>query len=141
MKKVYPVIFTETNDKDNTVLIEVPDFHIFTQGFGIQDAFFMARDAVGISGVSMVDNGEPIPDATELSDIDITKGEFFNDGKSFVSLVDIDFDAYRRRIDDKTVRRNVTIPNWLNEEAKKAHLNVSKVLQEALMTKLNVYGK
>ena len=36
------------------------------------------------------------------------------------------------------VRRNVTLPNWLNQEAEKAHLNVSKVLQEALKVKLGV---
>ena len=55
-----------------------------------------------------------------------------------LSLVDIDFDVYRRKIDMKTVRRNVTLPNWLNREAEEAHINVSKVLQEALMTKLGV---
>ena len=55
-----------------------------------------------------------------------------------LSLVDIDFDVYRRKIDMKTVRRNVTLPNWLNREAEEAYINVSKVLQEALMTKLGV---
>lgn len=55
-----------------------------------------------------------------------------------VSMVDIDFMAYRRAIDNKTVRRNVTLPNWLNQEAEKERLNVSKVLQEALMVKLGL---
>lgn len=41
-------------------------------------------------------------------------------------------------LDNKTVRRNVTIPNWLNQEAEKAHINISKVLQEALMSRLGV---
>ncbi len=54
------------------------------------------------------------------------------------SLADVDFTEYRRRTDNKTVRRNVTIPSWLNQEAEKAHVNVSRVLQEALMAKLNV---
>ena len=45
---------------------------------------------------------------------------------------------YRNRLDNKAVRRNVTLPNWLNQEAEKSHLNVSKVLQEALMAKLGV---
>ena len=39
-------------------------------------------------------------------------------------------------LDNRTVRRNVTLPNWLNQEAEKAHVNVSKVLQEALMARL-----
>ena len=55
-----------------------------------------------------------------------------------MSFVDINFDEYRRKVDNKTVRRNVTLPNWLNLEAEKAHIIVSKVLQEALMVKLGV---
>lgn len=55
-----------------------------------------------------------------------------------VSLVDVDLTAYRRMLDNKTVRRNVTLPNWLNQEAEKSHINVSKVLQEALMARLGV---
>ena len=55
-----------------------------------------------------------------------------------MTLVDIDFMIYRRKLDNKSVRRNVTIPNWLNQEAEEAHLNVSRVLQEALMAKLDV---
>jgi post-segregation antitoxin (ccd killing protein) len=46
--------------------------------------------------------------------------------------------AYRRSVDTKTVRRNVTLPNWLNQEAEAAHINVSKLLQEALMNRLGV---
>ena len=66
------------------------------------------------------------------------KGTFADEGESQKSLVDIDFDIYRRKVDTKTVRRNVTLPNWLNQEAEEAHINVSKVLQEALMAKLGV---
>ena len=65
-------------------------------------------------------------------------GTFFDAGKSIVSLVDIDFDAYRRKNDMKAVRRNVTLPNWLNTAAEAAHINVSKLLQDALMEKLGV---
>lgn len=36
------------------------------------------------------------------------------------------------------IKDNVTLPNWLNQEEEKSHINVSKVLQEALMTKLGV---
>ena len=54
------------------------------------------------------------------------------------TLVDIDFTEYRKKVDNKSVRRNVTIPNWLNREAAAAHINVSRVLQEALKEKLNL---
>ncbi|MEE1248991.1 MAG: type II toxin-antitoxin system HicB family antitoxin [Lachnospiraceae bacterium] len=138
MKSVYPVIFTPLNDEKDTVLIEVPDLQILTEGFGMADAVDMARDAIGLKGIDYEDDGRELPQPSVMSDIDVTKGTFAEDGKSCLSLVDIDFMEYRRKVDNKTVRRNVTLPNWLNQEADKAHINVSRVLQEALMAKLGV---
>ena len=136
MKKVYPVIFTQTQDN---VLVEVPDLEILTEGKNIADAIEMARDAMGVTGISMEDHGEAIPEPTDITDIDLDRGTFVKEGKNILSLVDIDFLEYRKRADNKMVRRNVTLPNWLNLEAEKARINVSKVLQEALMQKLGVY--
>lgn len=138
MKNVYPVIFTRLNDDKDTVLIEIPDWEILTEGYGMADAIYMARDAIGLKGIDYEDDGKSIPEPSELSTINLSEGTFKEDGESYVSLVDIDFTEYRRRVDNKTVRRNVTIPNWLNREAEKAHINVSRVLQEALMAKLDV---
>ncbi len=51
MKQVYPVIFTKIQDEKNTILIEVPDLEILTEGFGIVNAIDMARDAIGVKGI------------------------------------------------------------------------------------------
>ena len=138
MRQVYPVIFTPLNDKKDTVLIEVPDWEILTEGYGMADAVKMARDAIGLKGITYEDKEKKFPEASSINEIDTSKGTFAEDGEDYVSFVDIDFTEYRRRVDNKTVRRNVTLPNWLNQEAEKAHINVSRVLQEALMLKLNV---
>lgn len=135
MKNVYPVIFTQTKD---AVLIDVPDLEILTEGQNMINAVEMVRDAIGLKGITIEDNGEQIPEPTELSKINLENGTFTKEGKSFLSLVDIDFTEYRRKVDNKAVRRNVTLPSWLNRETEKANINVSKVLQEALMTKLGV---
>ena len=136
MKKVYPVIFTETKD---AILVEVPDLDILTEGKNMADAIEMARDAIGLHGISREDHGENIPEPSSKEEIDLENGVFSKDGKSFISYVDVDFSVYRRRVDNKVVRTNVTLPNWLKQEAEKAGINVSKVLQEALMSKLGVY--
>ena len=136
MKKVYPVIFTEAED---AVLVEVPDLEILTEGKDIADAIEMARDAIGLYGISREDHGEVIPEGSIGGNIDITKGTFAEYGVGIMSYVDVDFSVYRRKVDNKVVRTNVTLPNWLKQEAEKAGINVSKVLQEALMTKLGVY--
>ena len=52
MRQVYPVIFTPLNDKKDTVLIEVPDWEILTEGYGMADAVKMARDAIGLKGIT-----------------------------------------------------------------------------------------
>lgn len=142
MKVTYPVIFT---DVDTNILIEVPDLGILTESNeegkpkgSMADAITMARDAIGISCIEAEDNGKVVLHPSKMTDIDVSKGTFNEDGTSIVSLVDVDLTAYRRMLDNKTVRRNVTLPNWLNQEAEKSHINVSKVLQEALMVRLGV---
>ena len=143
MKVTYPVIFTEV---DTNILIEVPDLGILTQAndekkkkASMAEAIMMARDAIGISCIEAEDNDVKFNEASLLSQIDISKGTFADAGVGMVSLVDVDLDVYRRKVDNKVVRTNVTLPNWLKQEAEKAGINVSKVLQEALMSKLGVY--
>ncbi len=140
MKVTYPVIFTQT---ETNFLIEVQDLRIFTEAnedgeerLNIADAIAMARDAIGLYCIEAENSGEEIVPASNLDDIDITKSSFYEMGKSYISLVDVDLVEYRKKRDNKVVRRNVTLPNWLNHEAEKAGINVSKVLQEALKEKL-----
>lgn len=135
MKNVYPVFFTKT---DTVVLVEVPDLEILTEGKNMTDAIEMARDAIELKCVSMEDDGVEIPLPSEISDLDVNNGIFAEEGTTIISFVDIDSGEYRRKIDTKTVRKNVTIPSWLNYEAEHAGINVSRVLQEALMDLLNV---
>lgn len=135
MKSVYPVLFTKT---DSAILIEVPDFSILTEGSNMNNAIEMARDAMELKCVSMEDAKEEIPEPSDISKIDINNCTFSEDGETIISLVDIDSGEYRRKIDTKTVRRNVALPSWLNYEAEHAGINVSRVLQEALMATLGV---
>ena len=124
--------------KLHEITFEVPDMEILTEGKDYQDAIEMARDAIGLKGITLEDAGKTIPDASDISVINPEKGTFAEDGKGYVTLVDVDFLIYRRRVDSKAVRRNVTLPNWLNREAEAAHINVSKLLQEALISKLGL---
>ena len=138
MKKVYPVLLTKKHDKKDTILVEVPDLSITTEGFGIEDAIDMARDAIGLKGIVMQDENMDIAEPSDIEKVDVSAGEFYGIGDTIVTLVDIDFDEYRRKADNKSVRRNVTIPNWLDQDARKAGLNMSRVLQEALKAELGV---
>lgn len=136
MVLIYPVIFTATHDSKDTYLVYIPDLDGMTEGYGLEDAVHMARDYMGCSLYDKADN--KIPKASPISDIDVKKGAFADGGESFISLVDFDLDVFRRRMNKKSVRRNVSIPEWLNKAAEDAHINVSRVLQEALMKKLGI---
>lgn len=128
MKNTYPIILTP--DKTGYV-VYVPDFMINTEGDDLTEAIEMARDAIGLMGIDMEDDGKTLPTPTDLKQI--TKGE--ND---IVSLVDVDFTEYRRQNDMRSVRRNVTLPSWLDFEAEKSGINVSALLQSALKQELHI---
>ena len=131
---MYNVLFTKTK---NCILIEVPDLDILSEGKNMQDAILMARDAIGATILTLEDNGKKPPKMTK--EINVKKGTFSNKGKTIVSIVDIDMDEYKAKYDNKMIRRNITIPHWLNEKAKKLRINVSKVLQEALKDKVAMF--
>ena len=137
MKQVYPVLIAEYK-KD--FLVYVPDMDIYTEGKTMADAIEMARDAIGLKGIDFEDDGKTIPSPSSRESA-ITKAkenqDIFDYSTGILTLVDVNFTEYRRRIDNKAVRRNVTLPNWLDAEAEKAQINVSRVLQDAL---INVLG-
>lgn len=133
MKTVYPVVFTQT---DEGILVEVPDLAILTEGKDMADAIDMARDAIGLQCIALEDKGKELPVPCKMEDVRPDEMTFAGEGHYYVSFVDVDVSEYRKRADNRMVRRNVTLPNWLNHEAEKAHINVSKVLQEALKEEL-----
>lgn len=133
MKNAYPIVMTQGKE---FVVVFIPDFNINTQGKDITDAIEMARDAIGLVGIDMQDDGETLPDASSLADIQATVS-----AGSIVSLVDVDFAEYRRKNDMHTVKKNCTIPSWLNFEAERAGINFSAVLQAALKSELNIANK
>lgn len=129
MKAAYPIILSQGKDY---IIVFVPDFKINTQGTDITDAIEMARDAIGLMGIDMEDEKESIPEPSSL--LKIAK----ENESDIVTLVDVDFAEYRRKNDMRAVKKNCTIPSWLNFEAEKAGVNFSAVLQSALKQELNL---
>ena len=128
MKAAYPIILTPTQ---KGYVVHFPDFNSDTQGKDIPDAIHMARDAIGLLGIDMEDDGKSLPQPSKLADI-------AHEADETVTLVDVDFSEYRRQNDMRSVRRNCTLPAWLDAEATKAKINVSAVLQNALKQELQI---
>lgn len=129
MKNVYPIVLTEGN---SFIVVHVPDFDIGTQGADLADAMEMARDAIGLAGIDMEDDGVSLPIPSNISSVRSAYPD------ATVTLVDVDFSEYRRKNDLRTVKKNCTIPSWLNFEAEQAGVNFSAVLQAGLKRELKL---
>ena len=125
MKAVYPIIITPPENGEKFYLVYVPDFDAYTQGYTLEEALYMAKDLIALSGVDLEDDGKPIPKPSILKPV-CKENEL-------TALVDVDFSLYRKKLDERTVRKNVTIPAWLEREASEKHINFSAVLQKALV--------
>ena len=127
MKTAYPIILTPN---EGGYLVYAPDFNINTEGRDLADAMEMAADAISLCGITLQDMGQELPPAASA----LPK---CGEGEIAVFAL-VDFDAYRRANDMRAVRKNVTIPNYLNELAVKAGINFSQVHQEGLKQCLGV---
>lgn len=136
MNAIYPAIFTETNDKKNPILVYIPDINGMTEGKDIADAIAMAKDYICNALFDKKDS--EMPAAKRIDEIDLKESPFFDSGKSFASLVDVDLNAFRLREKSKSVRRNITLPQWLDDMATIAKLNVSAITQIALKKELGI---
>ena len=138
MRKVYPTFIAE---HEGSSLVYVPDMDIYTEGRDMADAICMARDAIGLKGIALEDENIELPEPSTYSRcVALAKenNDIFDYSQGIPTMVDVDFTEYRRKNDKKSVRRNVTLPNWLDFEAEKEGINFSKVLQEALKQRLGV---
>ena len=83
-----------------------------------------------------------MPKPTNINDIslelDDDEKEYYIPNESFKSLVSLDMKKYIRECESQTVRKNVSIPSWLNEMALKHNLNFSNLLQEAIKKELQI---
>lgn len=128
-KLFYPAIFHKA--EEGGFWISFPDIpECLTEGDDMQQAYEMAVEALGLALVNRKEEKEEIPVPSE---IDRIQGE---DG----TLVSVEFDMqeYLRKHNSKAVKKTLSIPEWLNEEATAMGVNFSQVLQEALMNKLNI---
>ena len=126
MKNAYPIVMTQGKE---FIVVFIPDFNINTQGKDVPDA-------IGLMGIDMQDNGESLPKSSSITSVQAEAPS-----GAIVSLVDVDFAEYRRKNDMRVVKKNCTIPSWLNFEAEKAGVNFSAVLQAALKNELHITGR
>lgn len=129
MTLIYPACFYPFEDgKGYTV--DFPDLPgCVTEGKTLAEAIEMAVDAASGWVLSSLEEGESIPAATDYKEVRLE-----SDG--IVNLIVLDIDAYSEKHSNKSVITNVTIPAWLKSAGEANHINFSKVLQDALLSKI-----
>lgn len=127
MTVVYPVYLIPD---EPGYLVNVPDIGYTTEGYDLAEAITMARDLIGTMCIDFEDEGKPIPQPNTA--------DYAPEEGTIKTLVDVDLAAYRRSLDNKMVKKNCTIPNYLAAAAERANINFSKTLQEAIAQKLGL---
>ena len=139
MISMYPACFYHDDDGYTVVF---PDLnYLATDGKTLEEAMDHAVDCLAGYIYLEKKDGNPIPDASDISDIDALKIardlDPEDDPKNyFVNYVNVDVDAYAKQHFEKSVKKTLTIPAWLNQLAMENNVNFSKVLQDALIKML-----
>ena len=129
MKKIfYPAVFTK---EENGYWVKFPDLPgCFTEGDSISEAYEMAQEAMGL-WLQSERNGFNYPEASDITGIRTAENEQ-------IVLVEFDPIEYLKRTSSKSVKKTLTIPEWLNTLAEEKNVNFSQVLQNALKENLHV---
>ena len=123
MKYTYPAVFTEEEDG---ILVDFPDLpNCYTDGATIEEAFENAEDALALALWQIEETPQEIPTPS-------TPAAHIVPHRAFVALVRADTLPVRQMNDTRTVRKNVTLPGWMDTLAREHNINFSKLLQAAI---------
>ena len=139
MLSVYPACFCK---EENGYSVFFPDLNwLATCGDTLEDAMEMAVDCLAGYLYDCKQENEPIPAASEMNTLSVEAQlkEFYEDSpipSHFINMVSVDVDAYAKEHFEKSVKKTLSIPAWLNKAALEQGINFSQTLQEALLAKL-----
>ena len=126
MKLVYPAVFTPYEDKSGGYAVEFPDLPgCVTGGDDMAEAIFLAEDAASGWILTELEEQHIVPKPTELSKIKVEQGQFVN-------MVALDMDTYAAKHGNKSVKKTLTIPAWLNTYVEENNISCSEILRESL---------
>lgn len=139
MLSMYPACFYKEKDGYSVIF---PDLnYLATQGDSLEDAMEIAIECLAayLHSCKVDDEAVPAPsNLTDVNPVDVSKEVSPDEpvGESFVNMVSVDVEAYAKTHFEKSVRKTLTIPAWLNAAALEQGINFSQTLQEALLSKV-----
>lgn len=127
MKLIYPACFYPgSQEEGGGYAVVVPDLPgCVSGGDTLEEAIAMATDAASGWVLDELEDGRLAPTATPADQVKPEEG-------GFVSLLVLDMDSYAEKYGEKSVRKNLTVPAWLNTFGEENKINFSKLLQDSL---------
>jgi predicted RNase H-like HicB family nuclease len=126
---VYPAIFNYANDG---ISVDFPDLPgCLTCGDTTEEALIMAKEAMALHLYGMEQDGDPIPDPTDVRQVK-------TESNQIVVLIEAWMPSFRDRVENKAVKKTLTLPRWLNDLAEREKVNFSHILQTALKRHLGI---
>lgn len=127
---IFPAIFEPGEKKGYTV--SFPDLPgCITEGDTMEEALHMAKEALELHLYGMEEDEDEIPNPSRPEELEVPE-------KSFISLVEVWMPVIRDEMENKAIKKTLTIPKWLNDVAEKNNVNFSQVLQSALKEYLGI---
>lgn len=124
-KYIFPAIFGFADDGINISFPDLPG--AFSCGDDLEEAMYMAKDCLETYLYDL----EEIPKVSNPKTLSLKEGEA-------IVLIEADLLAFRKKYDNKTIKKTLTIPKWLNDVALKSKVNFSAILKEALIRELEI---
>lgn len=135
MLSIYPACFYKEKEGGYSVIF--PVLGIATCGDNLNEAMNMAVDCLAGYLYDLKLNKQSMPEAPALESIDVNE-EYSEYESAFVNMVTVDVEDYAKKHFEKSVKKTLTIPSWLNDLAVANGVNFSQVLQTALKTQLHI---
>ena len=135
MLSMYPAFFYKEKDGGYSVIF--PELGISTCGDDLNAAANMAVDCLAGFLYDLKLEKKTYPVAPDISALDPDK-EYDEYESVFVNMVTVDVDEYARKHFEKSVKKTLSIPQWLNDMAVEKGINFSQVLQQALKEQLGI---
>ena len=97
----------------------------------MSEAVEMTQEAIGLMLEDYLKDSKTLPIPSKIENIKKDKNDF-------IVMVEFDPISYLEKNNNKSIKKTLTIPNWLNLIAEKNKVNFSQLLQKAIRQELNL---
>lgn len=128
----YVAIFSYDEDGISIEFPDLPGCYPCADKDDTDMALKNAKEALGLHIWGMEQDNEEIPQPTTITSLHLEDNQI-------AVLIDVFMPPVRERINNKFVKKTLSLPAWLAAKADEYGVNCSKIFQNALMEYLDIH--